>query len=37
VIGEVTMADLVTIPATCPSLKCGRMGRPGRRVWQIEL
>jgi hypothetical protein len=25
VIGEVTMTDVVTIPATCPSLRCGRM------------
>jgi len=25
VIGEVTMADIVTVPATCPSLRCGRM------------
>jgi hypothetical protein len=25
VIGEVTMTDVVTIPATCPSLRCGRI------------
>jgi hypothetical protein len=25
VIGEVTMADTVTVPAICPSLRCGRM------------
>jgi len=24
-IGEVIMADVVTVPAICPSLKCGRM------------
>jgi len=25
VIDESSMADVVTVPATCPSLRCGRM------------
>jgi hypothetical protein len=36
VIGEVTMADVVAVPAICPSLWCGRM-TAGAAVWQIEL
>jgi len=36
VIGEFTMTDVVTIPATCPSLRCGRMTAEAA-VWQIEL